>query len=65
MLIFFVFVTKKCYIVHFIHFKDEFVRFSWTLNLFKKGRKRDLEIDDLYTTLDEHTSSTLGNELEK
>lgn len=37
----------------------------WTLKLFKTGRKRDLEVNDLYTTLDDHSSSSLGNELEK
>lgn len=42
-----------------------FFIYRWTLNLFKKGRNRDLEVNDLYTTLDDHTSSSLGNELEK
>ncbi|XP_001946763.2 multidrug resistance-associated protein 4 [Acyrthosiphon pisum] len=42
----------------------EIISYSWMLNLFKTGRKRDLEEDDLYMTLNEHTSSLLGNELE-
>lgn len=35
------------------------------LNIYKTGQKRDLEEDDLYTTLNDHSSSVLGNELEK
>uniref|UniRef100_A0A8D8LQL3 Probable multidrug resistance-associated protein lethal(2)03659 n=1 Tax=Cacopsylla melanoneura TaxID=428564 RepID=A0A8D8LQL3_9HEMI len=39
--------------------------FSWTLGLFREGRKRDLEVTDLYEPLKEHTSSYLGNKLER
>ncbi|XP_026684985.1 cystic fibrosis transmembrane conductance regulator-like [Diaphorina citri] len=39
--------------------------FSWTLGLFREGRKRDLEVTDLYEPLREHTSSYLGNKLER
>lgn len=42
-----------------------FILNRWTINLFKKGQNRDLEVSDLYKTLDEHTSTKLGNELEK
>lgn len=35
------------------------------LNLFKIGRRKDLEDKDLYTILDDHASSKLANELEK
>jgi len=38
---------------------------SWILNLFKLGRKRELEENDLYLTLDEHASSSLGSDLGK
>ncbi|XP_025405874.1 probable multidrug resistance-associated protein lethal(2)03659 isoform X2 [Sipha flava] len=43
----------------------EILTFGWTLKLFQTGKKRDLEINDLYSTLKEHSSSLLGNELEK
>lgn len=42
-----------------------FVLFSWMLDLFKISSKRDLEITDVYVPLNEHLSSTLGNDLEK
>lgn len=35
------------------------------LKLFNTGQRRDLEVNDLYVTLNEHESSLLGNELEK
>ncbi|XP_050432547.1 probable multidrug resistance-associated protein lethal(2)03659 isoform X2 [Adelges cooleyi] len=43
----------------------EVLSFCWTLKLFRLGRKKDLEVSDLYTTLDVHSSSSLGNELDK
>ncbi|CAI6364367.1 unnamed protein product [Macrosiphum euphorbiae] len=43
----------------------EVITYSWMLDLFKIVLKRDIEINDLYIPLDEHTSSTLGNDLEK
>ncbi|VVC32363.1 Hypothetical protein CINCED_3A001687 [Cinara cedri] len=43
----------------------EIFTFSWMLNLFKTGRRKGFKENDLYTTLSEHTSSSLGNELEK
>jgi len=39
--------------------------FRWMLNIFIKGKKKDLDVNDLYKSLDEHTSSILGDELEK
>lgn len=42
-----------------------FILFSWMLDLFKISCKRDLEITDMYVPLNEHLSSTLGNDLEK
>lgn len=42
-----------------------YVLFSWMLNLLKTGRIRDLNETDLYATLDDQKSSTLGDQLEK
>ncbi|KAJ9591422.1 hypothetical protein L9F63_002028, partial [Diploptera punctata] len=37
----------------------------WTLPLFKKGFKRDLNTEDLYSPLKEHQSNYLGDKLER
>lgn len=42
-----------------------FFLFSWMFNLFKEGRNRDLEENDLYSPLNNHSSSLLGNQLEE
>ncbi|KAJ9591424.1 hypothetical protein L9F63_002030, partial [Diploptera punctata] len=41
------------------------VTFWWVLDIFKKGYKKDLELDDLYDALDEHSSGHLGDKLER
>lgn len=38
---------------------------SWILKLIKKGLKKELDLIDLYTILDEDSSALLGNKLEK
>ncbi|KAL4089621.1 hypothetical protein QTP88_024632 [Uroleucon formosanum] len=43
----------------------EVLTFSWILNLFKTGQKRDLESNDLYDPLNSDKSSLLGLEIEK
>ncbi|XP_060850595.1 probable multidrug resistance-associated protein lethal(2)03659 [Rhopalosiphum padi] len=43
----------------------EVLTFSWILNLFKTGQKKDLETNDLYATLDDDKSSLLGLKFEK
>uniref|UniRef100_A0A2S2QZL8 Multidrug resistance-associated protein 4 n=1 Tax=Sipha flava TaxID=143950 RepID=A0A2S2QZL8_9HEMI len=43
----------------------EILTFSWLFKLFKTGQNRDLKENDLYKTLDDHSSSILGNTLEK
>lgn len=43
----------------------EIITYGWMLNLFKTGQKRDLDETDLYTTLDDQISSSLGDKLEK
>ncbi|CAG9768689.1 unnamed protein product [Ceutorhynchus assimilis] len=39
--------------------------FTWTFPLFVKGFKRDLVEDDLFTHLESHESTYLGNKLER
>ncbi|XP_046426437.1 probable multidrug resistance-associated protein lethal(2)03659 isoform X1 [Neodiprion fabricii] len=39
--------------------------FSWILGTFWLGYKRDLEVEDLYTPLKEHTSGLLGEKITK
>ncbi|XP_060851388.1 probable multidrug resistance-associated protein lethal(2)03659 [Rhopalosiphum padi] len=43
----------------------EIFTFSWIFKLFKVGRKRDLEFNDLYIPLNNDRSSLLGVELKK
>ncbi|XP_027849264.2 probable multidrug resistance-associated protein lethal(2)03659 isoform X1 [Aphis gossypii] len=43
----------------------EIVTFSWILKLIKKGLKKELDLIDLYTILEEDSSALLGNKLEK
>ncbi|XP_050058893.1 ATP-binding cassette sub-family C member 4-like isoform X5 [Aphis gossypii] len=43
----------------------EIFTYSWMLNLFKTGQTRELVETDLYTTLDDQLSSSLGDKLEK
>ncbi|XP_022162516.1 probable multidrug resistance-associated protein lethal(2)03659 [Myzus persicae] len=43
----------------------EIFTFSWIFDLFKIGRKRDLEFNDLYVPLNNDRSSLLGIELQK
>uniref|UniRef100_A0A1B6L2F8 ABC transmembrane type-1 domain-containing protein n=1 Tax=Graphocephala atropunctata TaxID=36148 RepID=A0A1B6L2F8_9HEMI len=38
---------------------------SWTMNIFMKGSKKELEIMDLYSPLEEHKSGKLGDTLSR
>lgn len=39
--------------------------FLWTIPLFRKGYKKELTIEDIYTTLKKDKSDKLGDILEK
>lgn len=39
--------------------------FAWTIDLFKKGYQQALQLGDLYQTLAEDRSTTLGDQLER
>lgn len=39
--------------------------FWWTINLFKRGYRKTLELGDLYRPLDHDKSESLGNRLER
>ncbi|XP_014227213.1 probable multidrug resistance-associated protein lethal(2)03659 [Trichogramma pretiosum] len=41
------------------------ITFTWLFDIFRTGYKRELEISDLYSPLDEHTSSLLGQKISK
>ncbi|XP_029346622.1 probable multidrug resistance-associated protein lethal(2)03659 [Acyrthosiphon pisum] len=43
----------------------EIITFSWILKLVKKGLKKELDVIDLYTILDEDSSALLGSKLKK
>lgn len=38
---------------------------SWVLPILSKGKKKELDLDDLYQPLDEHLAQNLGSKLEK
>lgn len=42
-----------------------FLFYSWILKLVKKGLKKELDVIDLYTILDEDSSALLGSKLKK
>jgi len=37
----------------------------WTFNIFAKGYKKDINVDDLYKTLNDHKSGRVGDLLEQ
>lgn len=41
------------------------ITFIWTVSLFRKGYRKDLEVEDLYRTLKSDESERLGDRLEK
>uniref|UniRef100_A0A2S2PMH1 Multidrug resistance-associated protein 4 n=2 Tax=Schizaphis graminum TaxID=13262 RepID=A0A2S2PMH1_SCHGA len=43
----------------------EIITFSWILKLVQKGLKKELDVIDLYTILDEDSSALLGSKLKK
>ncbi|XP_008186888.2 probable multidrug resistance-associated protein lethal(2)03659 [Acyrthosiphon pisum] len=43
----------------------EIITFSWIMKLIKNGLKKELDLIDLYTILEEDSSALLGNKLEK
>lgn len=51
--------------IYFIFTIFVYIFLRWIYKLFKTGRKRDLEVNDLYATLNDHASSSLGRELEE
>uniref|UniRef100_W4VRR2 Putative abc transporter c family member n=1 Tax=Corethrella appendiculata TaxID=1370023 RepID=W4VRR2_9DIPT len=40
-----------------------YITFWWVLPIFFKGYRKDLDLEDLYQSLDEHKSGILGNKL--
>ena len=41
------------------------ITFLWTVNLFRKGYRTDLKVEDLYRPLKSDESERLGDRLEK
>ena len=41
------------------------ITFFWTVNLFRKGYRKNLDVDDLYRPLKSDESERLGDRLEK
>lgn len=50
--------TKQC-----LNYLFVFTYCSWVLPVFFKGRKRELESSDMFSALNSHKSSTLGQSL--
>lgn len=51
--------------IYFIFNTFVYIFFRWIYKLFKTGSQRDLEVNDLYATLNDHKSSSLGRGLEE
>jgi len=60
-------VTFWC-LLFFLTFLKILINWSkirWTFSLFAKGYKKDLKVEDLYVTLNDHKSARVGDLLEQ
>jgi hypothetical protein len=60
-------VTFWCYYNFFTFLKIliSWSKIRWTFSLFAEGYKKDLKVEDLYVTLDDHKSARVGDLLEQ
>jgi hypothetical protein len=61
-------VTFWC-LIYFNPFREvtkmTFLKIRWTFSVFAKGYKKDLKVDDLFITLNDHKSARVGDLLEQ